>query len=169
MAETIYLLLGSNEGERLRQLKSAIYYLTLHLARGPVLRSSVYETAAWGLEEQPPFLNMAIRMNTVHPPEDVLTAVHQIEQSFGRQRVVKWGQRTLDIDILFYGDRIIDQPELIIPHPQIQQRRFALAPMVEIAPSLMHPVLERTMTELLADCKDPLPVQVFSDPESLTE
>jgi len=165
MAETIYLLLGSNEGDRLRQLKSAVYYLTLHLARGPVVRSSIYETAAWGIEDQPSFLNLAIRMNTAHPPEDVLTAVHQIEQSFGRQRIVKWGQRTLDIDILFYGDKIIHQPRLIIPHPQIQERRFALAPMAEIAPELMHPVLRQTMAELLDHCTDPLPVQVINDSE----
>ena len=163
MGNTIYLLLGSNEGDRLRQLNSAVYYLTLHLARGPVIRSAVYETAAWGIEDQPSFLNLAIRMNTAHPPEDVLTAVHQIEQSFGRQRTVQWGQRTLDIDILFYGDEIIRQPKLIIPHPEIQARRFALAPMAEIAPELMHPVLKQTMAELLLQCTDPLPVEVFAE------
>ena len=147
MAETIYLLLGSNEGDRLRQLKSAAHYLVLHLARGTVIYSSVYETAAWGKEDQPSFL---------HPPELVLAAVHQIEQSFGRQRTEQWGQRTLDVDILFYGNQIIQQPGLIIPHPQLQERRFALIPMAEIAPEL-----HKSVTQLLHECSDVLPVQVF--------
>jgi 2-amino-4-hydroxy-6-hydroxymethyldihydropteridine diphosphokinase len=161
MPDTIYLLLGSNEGDRLRLLQDAAHFLVMHLARGHVLYSSIYETAAWGKEDQPPFLNMALRLDTNHPPDLVLTAARQIEQGFGRQRIEVWGQRTLDVDILFYGDKTIDKPDLIIPHQQIQARRFALTPMAEIAPHFEHPVLKKTMLELLAICEDPLEVHMF--------
>jgi 2-amino-4-hydroxy-6-hydroxymethyldihydropteridine diphosphokinase len=117
------------------------------------------------MEDQPAFLNQALKMDTRHPPEDVLTAIHQIEQSFGRQRTLKWGPRTLDIDILFYGDMIIERPELKIPHPQIQERRFALAPVAELAPGFVHPVFNKTIAELLEHCSDPLPVRLFEEEE----
>jgi 2-amino-4-hydroxy-6-hydroxymethyldihydropteridine diphosphokinase len=84
-----------------------------------------------------------------------------VEQRFGRQRTVQWGQRTLDVDILFYGNEVIRKPDLAVPHPQLQDRRFALTPMAEIAPGFIHPLLHKTMAELLAHCKDRLPVHVF--------
>jgi 2-amino-4-hydroxy-6-hydroxymethyldihydropteridine diphosphokinase len=161
MPDTIYLLLGSNEGDRLRLLRDAAHFLVLHLARGHVLYSSVYETAAWGKEDQPSFLNMALRMDTNHPPELVLAGARQVEQGYGRQRTEVWGPRTLDVDILFYADRVVNHPQLTIPHPQIQARRLALTPMAEIAPHFEHPVLKKTMLELLSICEDPLPVQIY--------
>jgi 2-amino-4-hydroxy-6-hydroxymethyldihydropteridine diphosphokinase len=163
MAITIYLLLGSNEGDRLHQLRSAVQDLEARLACGPVICSGVYETAAWGIEDQPAFLNMAAAMETRHSPDEVLAAVHEVEQRFGRQRTVQWGQRTLDVDILFFGDRIIDQPNLIVPHPQLQDRRFALVPMAEIAPDLMHPVRHMTIKDLLLHCPDHLAVTLLQN------
>ncbi len=161
IASRIYLLLGSNLGDRLRLLQAAVHYLTLHLARGQVTCSSVYETAAWGKEDQPAFLNMAVGMDTTLTPELVLAATRQIEQSFGRQRIERWGERTLDIDILFYGQEVINSPQLTIPHPQIQARRFALVPMSEIASDLVHPILRKTILQLLQECTDSLEVKVF--------
>lgn len=162
MAEMIYLLLGSNEGDRLKLIKEAAHYLVLHLARAPVDYSSVYETAAWGKEDQPSFLNIAIGMQTTRPPQLVLAACRQIEASFGRQRTELWGQRTLDADIIFYGDKIIQSPELTIPHAQIEHRRFTLMPMAEIAPQLVHPVLSKTILQLLDECKDTLLVRAIA-------
>lgn len=158
MAEWVYLLLGSNEGAREILLRQALDALRESVAVGPMKASSIYETAAWGVEEQPAFLNMAVGMQTTHSPQEVLAVVHSIEEQFGRRRTVIWGQRTLDIDILLLGTRIIDTPDLIIPHPRMQDRRFALVPMNEIAAAAIHPVFNQTVAELLAACNDTLPV-----------
>lgn len=117
-------------------------------------QSHMYETAAWGLTEQPDFLNMVVRIETSLSPTDVLHAIQIIENTLGRQREIKWGQRTLDIDILFYNMEIISRPNLQIPHPHIQERRFVLAPLADIAPDIVHPVLQQTIAELLATCPD---------------
>ncbi len=156
----VYLLLGSNEGDRLGWMQQSIDQINEACGK-VVARSQVYETAAWGLEEQPDFLNMAIAVDTDLAPIAILKAVNAIEHNLGRQRTLKWGQRTLDIDILFYGDHIISLPELTVPHPHMQLRRFALVPLAEIAPKLVHPVLNKTVEELLADCPDPLPVMEY--------
>lgn len=124
-------------------------------------QSPVYETAAWGLEDQPDFLNLALRLETPLSPGELLVAIQQAEHDLGRQRVLKWGQRTLDIDILFYNDAIIQQPGLHIPHPHLQQRRFVLAPLHCIAPALVHPVFNKTIAELLLTCPDPLEVREY--------
>jgi 2-amino-4-hydroxy-6-hydroxymethyldihydropteridine diphosphokinase len=153
----VYLLLGSNEGERLRHLKKA---LDLVQGFGKIeKRSSVYETAAWGLETQPSFLNMVIKVSTELHPESVLQKIQQIEAHLGRQRTVKWGQRTLDIDILFFNDEIIDRENLKVPHPFLQERRFTLEPLNEIAGNKLHPVLRKTIADLLIICHDSLPVK----------
>lgn len=159
---TTYLLLGSNEGNRINWLKQAIDELAQSC--GAILkRSSVYETAAWGLEEQPDFLNLVLKLKTQHTPDKLLYHIQQIEQRLGRQRKVKWGQRTLDIDILFYGNQIIHTPHLSIPHPYLQERRFTLAPLQEIAPRFVHPVLKKTIAALLKECKDPLEAKKLDD------
>jgi 2-amino-4-hydroxy-6-hydroxymethyldihydropteridine diphosphokinase len=156
-----YLALGSNEGDRMQWMQNAMQLLTETC--GPIVKkSSVYQTAAWGLESQPDFLNMALEMKTGLSPLKLLDEIHHIEKLLGRQREVKWGQRTLDIDILFYSDEIIDLPGLVIPHPYIQDRRFTLLPLAEIAPDYMHPVLHKSISQLLTDCKDELAVRVFS-------
>lgn len=132
-------------------------------ACGPVHRQSqIYQTAAWGREDQQPFLNMALEVHTSLEPLPLLAAVLGIEQAMGRQRIEHWGARTLDIDILFYDDRIIDLPELKVPHPYLPQRRFVLTPLCEIAPGLVHPQLNMTIQTLLDECPDLLPVRIFS-------
>lgn len=155
-----YLLLGSNEGDRLGLMQDGMEQISKTCGK-IVGQSRMYETAAWGLEEQPDFLNMAIIIDTPLQPIELLKAIHDIEQNLGRQRTLKWGQRTLDIDILFFGQHIINIPELTIPHPSVQLRRFALVPLNEIASGFVHPVLNKTISGLLADCPDPLPVTEY--------
>lgn len=160
---TTYLLLGSNEGNKLQWLQQAEDLLQQNC--GVIhKRSSFYETAAWGLENQPDFLNRVILIETALAPTDLLNRVQGIEKQLGRQRDVKWGQRTLDIDILLYNDEIIQLPELVVPHPYMAERRFTLAPLCEIAPTLLHPVLKQTIAQLYALCPDPLQVNKIPTP-----
>lgn len=161
MANTAYLLLGSNEGDRMQWMNSALELITEEC--GDIIqRSSVYETEAWGIEDQPAFLNMAICINTRQPPLKLLKNINGIEHRLGRQRAVKWGQRTLDIDILFYNNEIVNLPELIIPHPELEKRRFALAPLYEIAPDLVHPISHKTIEQLLESTPDTLAAKKIS-------
>jgi 2-amino-4-hydroxy-6-hydroxymethyldihydropteridine diphosphokinase len=156
----VYLSLGSNEGNRLLWLQKAIDLITLRC--GDIIQQSpVYETAAWGKTDQPAFLNMVVHLQTDHIPEKVLEGILGIEKELGRQRDIKWGQRTLDIDILFFNNQIIDTENLKVPHPFLQERRFTLEPMAVIAPDLMHPVLMKTIRQLLLECPDQLEVTVY--------
>ena len=123
-----------------------------------IKRSSVYETAAWGITDQADFLNMAVQLQTSKSPTELLASILKIETTLGRQRSVKWGPRTLDIDILLYNDSIIETPELVIPHPFLQERLFTLLPLAEIAPDYIHPKLHKTIAQLSADCPDKLEV-----------
>lgn len=160
---TAYLLLGSNEGDRLQWLYDALAQLDKYGLFADL--SQVYETAAWGLEDQPAFLNVALCLHTELSVEELLKAIQSIEHNLGRQRELKWGQRTLDIDILFYNDAVLDRDDLKIPHPFLQERRFALAPLNDIAPNLMHPVLQQTIATLLKYCPDQLAVVPYNDDE----
>jgi 2-amino-4-hydroxy-6-hydroxymethyldihydropteridine diphosphokinase len=154
----VYLLLGSNEGDRQQWLRDAVREITTHC--GPVRNiSSLYETAAWGLEDQPDFLNLVMQIETNLTPQTLLERIQAIEHKLGRQRQLKWGQRTLDIDILFYGQEIIQNETLKVPHPYLQDRKFTLMPLQEIAPEWIHPVLKKTITTLLQLCTDKLQVQ----------
>ncbi len=158
--QVVYLLLGSNEGDRTGWLQQAIEQV--QTTCGTIeKKSAIYETAAWGLEDQPTFLNMALCVQTKLQPLELLQQTRKTEAALGRQRTVKWGQRTLDIDILFYGSEIINHPELTVPHPRLQDRRFALVPLQEIAPQLLHPVFNKTVTQLLEECEDKLPVDRY--------
>jgi 2-amino-4-hydroxy-6-hydroxymethyldihydropteridine diphosphokinase len=158
MAE-VYLLLGSNEGKPLQNLEKALLLLAARC--GPIIKqSSVYQTEAWGIKDQPAFLNQAILIRTALTPLDLLSALKHIETETGRIETTKWGPRVIDIDILFYDNEVIDLPQLKIPHPYIQQRRFTLVPMQQIAPDFLHPVLHKTMAELLKDCEDTSEVKV---------
>lgn len=147
MPNLVYLSLGSNVGDRQVQLQDALAKLA---AVGRVVAtSSFYETEPVEFTRQPWFLNCAIALETNKTPEQLMAAILRIEEEMGRRRVQKKGPRSIDIDILLFGDTIINHPELTIPHPAIQQRRFVLEPLAEIAPELLHPVLKKTIGELL--------------------
>ena len=160
-AVVAYLLLGSNIGDRAAYLQQAQKAL-MATAGELVAASSLYETAAWGLEDQPAFLNQALAVRTALSASALLAACQAAEQQAGRERLQRWGARTLDVDILLYGQEIIATPTLTVPHPALPARRFALLPLAQIAPQLLHPQLRQTVAELLAVCPDPLPVQVIS-------
>jgi len=120
--------------------------------------SSLYETAAWGLEDQPDFLNQVLLVETAQKPRELLETLLDIEQELGRIRQQKNGPRTIDLDILLYNDDVIHEPGLQIPHPRMASRRFVLAPLAEIAGELIHPITSKTIRQMLDECTDPLPV-----------
>lgn len=150
---TAYLLTGSNLGNRKDFLEEASHLLSQRVGQCKNT-SSLYETAPWGKTDQPPFLNQAIQLETSLSPEELLHALLKIELELGRTRTEKYGPRTIDIDILLYGNEVIEQPELQIPHPQLANRRFALLPLVELNPQGVHPVSGMTMKALLDQCPD---------------
>jgi 2-amino-4-hydroxy-6-hydroxymethyldihydropteridine diphosphokinase len=153
-----YLLIGGNEGDRLDLLEQARHHIAVFIGE-IILRSSIYETAAWGNTTQPNFLNQVLLVNTSMKAEDLMSNLIIIEKKMGRVRNEKYGPRTIDIDILFYNHAIIDLAGLKIPHPQIQKRRFVLVPMSEIAGEFIHPVLKKNISALLQECKDNLDVK----------
>ncbi len=149
----VYLLLGSNEGMPAENLATA--RLLVEERAGAIVKlSSIYETEAWGVKEQQNFLNQAIQIQTNLSPSKLLTALKNIEKEMGRKETTKWGPRVIDVDILFYANQSIDLPDLKIPHPYIQERRFTLVPMAEIAQDFIHPTIKKTMIELLRSCAD---------------
>lgn len=125
--------------------------------------SPVYETAAWGNTRQNAFLNQVVEIKSRLSPADLMQKLLQIEKSMGRMRDLKWGPRRIDIDILFYGQTIINNTGLLIPHPHIQDRRFVLQPLLDIAPGFVHPKLNLTIEELLHRCPDSLPVTRYNE------
>ncbi|MFN5023140.1 MAG: 2-amino-4-hydroxy-6-hydroxymethyldihydropteridine diphosphokinase [Chitinophagaceae bacterium] len=150
-----YLLIGGNMGDRLANLEMA--KLAIHQEIGSILlSSSMYETAAWGKEDQPAFLNQALLIETNLIAHDLMMALLAIEKNMGRIRQEHLGPRTIDLDIIFFNDQIIDSANLTIPHPQMQKRNFVLTPLKEIAPNFIHPILKKSITQLLTDCEDPL-------------
>lgn len=157
MARLIYLLLGTNLGNRQENLIQA--RVSIAAKCGFLLKTSnIYETAAWGKTDQPAFLNQVIALETSLNPKSLLSCVLQIEQELGRVRSEKWGERIIDIDILYYEDTIHHSTDLVIPHPGIAKRRFVLEPLSEIAPDFLHPILLKTSLVLLAECPDELTV-----------
>jgi 2-amino-4-hydroxy-6-hydroxymethyldihydropteridine diphosphokinase len=156
-----YLLIGSNMGNREQCVTAAKEHLERHCGR-LVQQSSLYQTAAWGLEEQAPFLNQAVEIHTALQPEALLHTVLFIEECLGRKREIRYGPRLIDIDILLFNNEVVHTESLQIPHPQLHNRRFALTPLAEIAPELMHPVFQKTVLQLLDECPDKLDVQKIS-------
>jgi 2-amino-4-hydroxy-6-hydroxymethyldihydropteridine diphosphokinase len=157
----VYLLIGGNMGDRMEYLQLATN--AIHQQAGRIIsRSAIYETEAWGLTNQEKFLNQALCIETLLSPKELLQTLLQIEQDLGRKRETRYGPRIIDIDILFYGQEIIREPHLKIPHPEIQNRRFALQCLDDIAPEFRHPVLHKTIAQLLAECADPLVVNKFN-------
>lgn len=153
----IFLLLGSNQGDRESHLKKALYFLAAE-AGHITIKSHLYETEAWGKQAQDSFLNQVIKLQSNDSPKDLLQKIHSIENKMGRIRKEKWEERIIDIDILYYNNVVLND-QLKIPHPEIPNRRFTLVPMVEIAPRLIHPVLKKTQQKLLEECKDMLDVK----------
>jgi 2-amino-4-hydroxy-6-hydroxymethyldihydropteridine diphosphokinase len=156
----VYLLLGSNLGDRLILLKQAADYIETQ-AGTIVQYSSVYETKSWGKTDAPDYLNQVLVINTMLQPHRLLAKLLEIELLLGRKREEKWGSRTIDIDILFYDEQIINEPGLTVPHPQLHNRRFTLEPLVELAPNFIHPLLQKTLKKLNDDLQDELQVKKY--------
>lgn len=143
----VYLGIGSNLGIREDNCLMAISLLEengLKITK----RSAMHETTPWGVRDQPKFINMAIEAETDISPLELLSLIKKIEGDMGRQPAIKWGPRVIDIDILLYGDMLLCEADLTIPHPLMQEREFVLRALSEIAPDIMHPVLGKTMKEL---------------------
>jgi 2-amino-4-hydroxy-6-hydroxymethyldihydropteridine diphosphokinase len=156
------ILLGSNQGDRMQFLAAARRQLAAGAGRIGK-ESAVYETAAWGRQDQPAFLNQVLLLETTLAPEALLAEIHRIEKALGRVRQIKWAARVIDIDILYFGDLVLQTPRLQIPHPYLQDRRFTLLPLVEIAPDWVHPVFQKTNRALLAECPDLLEVRKLAE------
>lgn len=147
--ETAYIALGSNLGDRVANCRKAI---GLMAGRGiEIVRvSSFYETEPWGVEDQPMFINAAAEARTALEPMELLKTLKAIEDSMGRERTGRWGPRTIDLDILFYGEAVLESGALRVPHPDAHLRAFVMAPLAEIAPGFVHPVVKKTIGELAA-------------------
>ena len=149
----LFILLGTNLGDRLLHLETA--KKAIEKSVGKVVASSkIYETAAWGITDQPNFLNQVLKIETSLKPEKTLHIILTIEEQMGRIREQKWGARLIDIDILYFGSHKINTDKLTIPHPFLQDRRFTLIPLVEIASGFIHPVFKKSNSALLQNCKD---------------
>jgi 2-amino-4-hydroxy-6-hydroxymethyldihydropteridine diphosphokinase len=148
MSKTVYLSLGSNLGDRERNLEQAVDLLAAAGLR-VLRRSEIYETEPQDVREQPCFLNMVLQAETDSLPKQLLARLQKIERQLGRKRIKPRGPRTIDIDILLYGDAVIETDELVVPHPRLQDRRFVLEPLAELAPDLRHPVTRRSVREML--------------------
>jgi 2-amino-4-hydroxy-6-hydroxymethyldihydropteridine diphosphokinase len=157
MKTITFLLLGTNLGDRKKNLASARNALESSIGRIQK-SSSIYQTAAWGKTDQPDFFNQAIAIETELSSQKMLEEILNIELQMGRRREEKWGQRVIDIDILLYGDQVVNTSALTIPHPQLPNRKFALEPLAEIAGKVQHPVLKIEIGEMLVKCGDALPV-----------
>jgi 2-amino-4-hydroxy-6-hydroxymethyldihydropteridine diphosphokinase len=156
-----YLSLGSNLGDREANLKRGISALDQPHVR-PRRVSSLFETEPVGFRDQPWFLNLALSVETRYSPDELMRRCLEIEIARGRKRCFQNGPRTLDIDLLLYGDLIIHSSGLTLPHPRMAERRFVLEPLAEIAPEAYHPVLKRTVRSLLDSCGDPSSVRLYT-------
>lgn len=157
----VVLLIGGNEPNSLDLLIDALQIIDTEVGK-IITTSSLYQTAAWGPIPQSDFLNAAVLLRTTFPPQLLLFKLLNIETRLGRKRTVKYGPRTLDIDVLFYGNEIINSKTLKIPHPEIANRRFVLMPCCEMIPQFKHPVLNQSMLQLLEKCKDQLEVKLWN-------
>jgi 2-amino-4-hydroxy-6-hydroxymethyldihydropteridine diphosphokinase len=164
-SETCYILLGSNQGKRLELLEQAKKSLQLFDIE-IVTQSSICESEPWGFEAEQNFLNQVLQVKTNFSPQELLQKTQMVEDKLGRIRTANSGytSRTIDVDILFYGSEIINSATLTIPHPRLHLRRFTLAPLAEVAPDFIHPVLKKSIKTLLAECEDESEVTIFCTP-----
>jgi 2-amino-4-hydroxy-6-hydroxymethyldihydropteridine diphosphokinase len=157
MNDGIFILLGSNQGDRLKNLSEARQAIS-GFPSVIVKTSGIYQTQAWGNENQDDFYNQVVEISTFLLPAELLIKIQEAEVSLGRIRTEKWGPRIIDIDILFFNNAVIETPSLVIPHPGIPDRKFTLIPLNEIAPDFFHPVLHKKIGTLLQECSDRLDV-----------
>jgi len=156
-----YLLTGGNTGNREQYLQQAIELISQKC--GIIHKqSSLYETAAWGKTDQPAFLNQALLLHTELEAPELMQVLLSIEELMGRRREEKYGPRIIDIDVLLFNNSVLQTPLITVPHPELNNRRFALTPLTEIAADLKHPSLHKTIRRLLKECPDKLPVQRVS-------
>ncbi len=148
----IYISLGTNLGDRMVNLRLARAALPPDIQ--VMIYSSIYETEPWGYPDQPPFLNQVVKAKTSLSAPALLASLKSIERNLGRRPTFRYGPRLIDLDILLYGALVLDTPMLTIPHPRLVERAFVLAPLVEIAPDLVHPVLGKTIQEILSQVGD---------------
>ncbi len=153
MTFSVTLGIGTNLGDRLANLNQAKKYLSV-LVGELTAESKVYKTAAWGITEQPDFYNQVVEVQTRLYPLALMSCILEIEQKMGRLRTNKWGERLIDIDILFFGQLILSTPNLIIPHPFIYQRKFVLQPLLDIKLGFVHPIFDKTVEELFLTTPD---------------
>ena len=155
---TVYLLLGSNMGDSEQMLVLATKMIEKNIGK-LTTSSSIYRTEAWGKEDQPDFLNQIIIVSSSLSSSSVLKEIFAIEKEMGRVRTTKNAARVIDIDILYFNNEIIQTETLTVPHPQLQNRKFVLVPLVEISPNFQHPVIKKSSSELFQFCSDKLNVQ----------
>ena len=155
-----YLLLGTNVGDRIKNLQLARNLLATK-AGNIIASSGIYKTAPWGNTDQADFFNQAVHLQTMMPAETLMQEILNIEMEMGRERTLKNAPRIIDIDILLFNDVITDLPHLHIPHALLHERKFALIPLQEIAGDLIHPVLNLSINQLSEDCKDELQVSLY--------
>lgn len=161
MMNKVFLLTGGNLGDRIANLSSALNEIGSSLGK-VIAVSGLYETAPWGFEHEQAFLNQAVMIETGLSPIELLDGILVIEKKLGRTRGSdQWKERVIDIDILLYGSQTINEERLRVPHPHMQERRFALVPLAEIANAVVHPVLNKSIEQLLNECPDQLPVKPY--------
>lgn len=160
MFAKVVLILGGNLGDRKELINQAVK--SISEKNRLIAFSAIYETQAWGNVAHGNFLNQVIQIESSLSPEKLLHQIQQIEKKLGRKRTETWGDRTMDIDILYFGDEVIKTPNLTIPHRYIQDRRFVLIPLAEILPDMIHPVLGKSNQTLLEECQDPCEVKIFT-------
>ena len=159
----VFLSIGSNLGDRVANIQQAVSMLSLDNRIKILKTSSFYETQPWGNKNQPWFINAAMAIETVLDPEELLSIFQNIEAKLGRKRELfkKWSERTLDIDILMYDEQIINSKNLIIPHPYMHERAFVLVPMLEVKADLVHPIFNKTISELYDELQNPEDVFLY--------